>query len=76
MSIALPLNQDMRRKLAEVANTTNPVACRQEQIVFIPLPAQTFGALHAGAVIELRRIDRVLARETGKDEKTARHHLF
>ena len=51
-------------------------ACRQEQIVFIPLPVETFGAWHAEAVVELRRIARALARETGKDEKTTTHHLF
>ena len=50
--------------------------CRRENIIFIPLPVETFGAWHPEAIPELRRIARALARETGKEEKSATQHLF
>ena len=37
---------------------------------------ETLGAWHADAVPEITRIARVLARETGKEEKMAISHIF
>ena len=51
-------------------------ACRREGFVFVPLPVETFGAWHQEAAVEITRIARALARETGKDDKTAIRHLF
>ena len=51
-------------------------ACQRENIAFVPLPVETLGAWHADAVPEITRIARVLARETGKEEKMAISHIF
>ena len=61
----------LRRK-----NTQSFEACQREDIVFVPLPVETLGGWHADAAAEITRIARALARETGKEERTAIQHLF
>ena len=42
-------------------------ACRQEGLVFVPLPVETFGSWHTDAAKELRRIAIAAARNRGRD---------
>ena len=51
-------------------------ACRQEGLVFVPLPVETFGSWHIDAAKELRRIAIAAARNRGKDESLTVKHFF
>ena len=50
--------------------------CAREGIVFVPLPVESLGGWHEAAVVQIKRIGRALARNTGKDEDEAVRHLF
>ena len=51
-------------------------ACRRQSVAFIPLPVETFGAWHDGAVDQLVRLARDLARKTCATQSVTIKHLF
>ena len=65
------LNVAWRRKMDQSWE-----ACRQEGLVFTPLPVETFGSWHKDAEKELRRIAIAAARNRGKEESITVKHFF
>ena len=59
------------RKVADAAEL-----CRQQGIVFVPLPFEALGGMHEVTVAQVEKLAGALARHTGQREEEARAHLF
>ena len=51
-------------------------ACRRNNVVFWPLPVQTFGSWHPDAFSELKRLGIALAKRSPGDERIVINHFF
>ena len=50
--------------------------CRRKNVVFCPLPVQTFGSWHPDAFSELKRLGIALAKRSPGDERIVINHFF
>ena len=45
-------------------------------MVFIPLPMETLGGWHEQTVLQVKKLAYAQARQTGKEQSDATHHIY
>ena len=73
LTVVNPLQKNL---LVQAARTKGNRKMQRGGIVFIPLPAETFGGWHNGAVQQMKKLAGALARWTGQEEAEDAKHLF